>query len=318
MILVDLIIVLILGAYAYLGYRSGFINQGAELVLLVVSFTLALVLYQPVSGLFTSAIQVPGSIVRMIVFLIIWLGFEFGFGFAWRYLRKRIPKDLHKKPVNHFAGIGVGLTRGTVLVGIVLLIVASAPLTATAKDPVLNSGLGKPFLAIGTGFQQQFNNLFGNALKDTLAFKTIRTESNESADLGFRTTAVKVCRNDEAKMLQLLNSERQKEGLRTLTEDPELREVARAHSRDMLARGYFSHVTPDGADPFDRMERAGISYTYAGENLAFAPTVDIAHTGLMNSPGHRANILKPEFKRVGIGCIDAGFRGKMFSQEFKG
>jgi uncharacterized protein YkwD len=75
-------------------------------------------------------------------------------------------------------------------------------------------------------------------------------------------------------------------------------------------------VNPDGKDPFARMEDAGIKFLVAGENLALAPNVDLAHEGLMNSPGHRANILTAEFGKVGIGCIDGGQYGKMFSQEF--
>jgi len=66
----------------------------------------------------------------------------------------------------------------------------------------------------------------------------------------------------------------------------------------------------------DRLEKAGVSYSIAGENLALAPTVQTAHTGLMNSEGHRANILEPQFKRVGIGVIDNGIYGKMFVQIF--
>ena len=64
------------------------------------------------------------------------------------------------------------------------------------------------------------------------------------------------------------------------------------------------------------MEKAGISYQAAGENLAYAPNVDVAHTGLMNSEGHRANILSADFGKVGIGVIDGGVYGKMFVQEF--
>ena len=54
----------------------------------------------------------------------------------------------------------------------------------------------------------------------------------------------------------------------------------------------------------------------AGENLALAPTTEFAHEGLMNSPGHRANILNGQFRRVGIGVLDGGIYGKMFVQEF--
>ncbi len=75
--------------------------------------------------------------------------------------------------------------------------------------------------------------------------------------------------------------------------------MARAHADDMFRRGYFSHDTPEGVDPFQRMKQAGIVFGLAGENLALAPTLDIAHNGLMNSPGHRANILKPHSGRWG-------------------
>ncbi len=67
----------------------------------------------------------------------------------------------------------------------------------------------------------------------------------------------------------------------------------------------------------DRMREANVRFVDAGENLALAPTVQVAHRGLMNSPGHRANILYPQFGRVGIGIMDGGIRGLMISQEFR-
>jgi uncharacterized protein YkwD len=118
-------------------------------------------------------------------------------------------------------------------------------------------------------------------------------------------------------MLELVNQERIAAGLRPLAPDPELREVARRHSADMFERGYFAHATPEGRDPFDRMREANVHFVTAGENLALAPTVQLAHTGLMNSPGHRANILHPEFGRVGIGIMEGGIRGLMVTQDFR-
>ena len=106
-------------------------------------------------------------------------------------------------------------------------------------------------------------------------------------------------------------------GLKALSPDPELTEVARKHSTDMFVRGYFAHDTPEGRDPFDRMRAADVRFLTAGENLALARSVPIAHTGLMNSPGHRANILRPEFGRVGIGIMDGGMRGLMVTQNFR-
>ena len=84
----------------------------------------------------------------------------------------------------------------------------------------------------------------------------------------------------------------------------------------MLKKGYFSHYTPEGLSPFDRMEKVGIVYLAAGENLALSPNADLAMQGLMNSEGHKANILSKDFGKVGIGAIDGGVYGQMYCQEF--
>ena len=85
----------------------------------------------------------------------------------------------------------------------------------------------------------------------------------------------------------------------------------------MYQRHNFSHQTPDGKTPFDRLHDLHIHYVAAGENLAFAPDADQASTSLMNSPDHRANILNPDFRCVGIGAYK-GLNGyeEMFTQDF--
>ena len=120
----------------------------------------------------------------------------------------------------------------------------------------------------------------------------------------------------EGTMLTLVNIERQKNNLRPLESDSALKELARDYARDMFARGYFSHYNPEGQSPFDRMKNRNILFFSAGENLALAPNVVLAHQGLINSPGHRANILSPDFGTVGIGAIDGGIYGMLFVQEF--
>jgi uncharacterized protein YkwD/uncharacterized membrane protein required for colicin V production len=107
----------------------------------------------------------------------------------------------------------------------------------------------------------------------------------------------------EREMLDLVNAERKKAKLAPLVWSDALAAVGRAHSRDMLARNYFAHEDPQGKTVADRAAKAGVRYLTLGENLAFAPTLAIAHQGLMNSPGHRANILRPAFGHVGIGII---------------
>ena len=120
----------------------------------------------------------------------------------------------------------------------------------------------------------------------------------------------------ERAMLRAINQARREGGLRPLAWCESCAEVARAHSHDMYRDGYFSHEDLDGNDPFDRMKAAQISYGAAGENLALAPTVEEVHEGLMTSPDHRENILRPAFHEVGIGIYEGPF-GLMCTQLFR-
>lgn len=121
----------------------------------------------------------------------------------------------------------------------------------------------------------------------------------------------------EAQLFALVNGERERVGLRPLVWDPALMAIARQHATEMFELGYFAHDSPITGSPFDRMAKAGIRFRAAGENLAFAPSVDVAHRSLMNSPGHRANILSPDFGRGGFGIIRSREFGLMIVQEFR-
>lgn len=123
---------------------------------------------------------------------------------------------------------------------------------------------------------------------------------------------------DEQAMVSLVNQARAEAGLAPLTVDPLLVKTARMKSQDMIDLGYFGHTSPSYGSPFDLMRSQGVSYRYAGENLAGSSTVQRAHTGLMNSQGHRANILSSNYTRIGVGIVDGGPYGKMFTQHFAG
>lgn len=85
-----------------------------------------------------------------------------------------------------------------------------------------------------------------------------------------------------------------------------LRCAARVHSKDMGDRAYFDHNNPDGEDPFVRMERAGYSFSTAGENIAAGQTSpQMVMQGWMESPGHCSNIMNPAFTEFGVGAYDA-------------
>lgn len=119
-------------------------------------------------------------------------------------------------------------------------------------------------------------------------------------------------------MLDLVNGARAKAGLAPLKADPLLTKLARMKSLDMIANHYFSHTSPVWGSPFDLMRKKGVHYRTAGENIAGNQSVSAAHAALMNSPGHRANILNRRFTKVGIGIIHGGDYGIMFTQDFTG
>ena len=117
----------------------------------------------------------------------------------------------------------------------------------------------------------------------------------------------------EAEVVRLVNIERKKAGLAELRHNWELSRVARYKSEDMRDKGYFSHTSPTYGSPFQMMKSFGISYRTAGENIAKGQTTPAAVVkGWMNSPGHRANILKSSFTEIGVGYASGNYWTQMF------
>ncbi|MDB4949519.1 MAG: Cysteine-rich secretory protein family protein [Gemmatimonadetes bacterium] len=106
----------------------------------------------------------------------------------------------------------------------------------------------------------------------------------------------------EQRVAELVNRHRAARGCPALVWDDGAARVAAAHSRDMAARSYFSHTSPDGRSPFDRLDAAGIRWSTAAENIAQDPRgPDEVVRGWLASPGHRANIENCTLTRHGVG-----------------
>lgn len=113
--------------------------------------------------------------------------------------------------------------------------------------------------------------------------------------------------NYEEEVVRLVNVERAKNGLSALETDWQLSRVARYKSQDMKDKNYFSHTSPTYGTPFQMMKSFGISYRYAGENIAKGQrTPQEVVTAWMNSSGHRANILNANYKKIGVGYVASG------------
>lgn len=147
------------------------------------------------------------------------------------------------------------------------------------------------------------------------------SESVEEREARARMEAAERVSDLELKVHAGINAERAKQGRSPLEWDAGLASVARAHSDDMTGRDYFSHDTPEGLDPTDRLHRAGLNcrkgYRYGiAENIDIETTLgnldrtaEEAVRGWINSPGHRTNLLNRGYNRTGVGASFGTWRG---------
>ena len=139
------------------------------------------------------------------------------------------------------------------------------------------------------------NNQDNNNNQDQDKDDNNQNDDNNSANInGFSKEQVEV--------LNLVNKERKANGLKPLTLNKELSNVANIKSRDMIEKGYFDHTSPTYGSPFDMMKKFNISYNTAGENIAMGQkTPSEVMNSWMNSSGHRANILNSTYTELGVG-----------------
>src|SRR5215210_3559785 len=314
---VDVLLVLVVLFGIWQGWRRGLLLGLLDLVRWVGGLLFALRFYQPVARWMGPRVGWDEAWDAPAAFLLTAVVAGLVIQLLGQWLLGRMSEKTHRGTVNRTLGMIPGAAGGLISAAILASLLMAAPLPEAARESARQSTFADRLTAYTNRFEDQLAPVFNEAIQRTLNRLTIKPESNERVDLGYKVEEVRPRPDLEAQMLDMVNEERRAAGLKPLAPDPELTAVARAHSTDMFARGYFAHVSPDGLSPFDRMTRAGVTFRAAGENLALAPTVRVAHTGLMNSPGHRANILHTSFGRLGIGIIDGGYRGIMVSQEFR-
>ena len=314
---VDIVLGLVILGAAWGGWRRGAIVTGADLVALTASVVFAFLVYPHVVAFVAQQRWQWGVWTAPVAFVGAYILAHLVLELAASRLMKNVPPRVHAHAANRALGVVPGAVNGLIGATIVAMLLLSLPLSDAITRHVEGSVLANRFAAPAEWVESRLRPIFNPAIDRTLTRLTITPGSQDSVRLAFKVKATQPRADLEADMLELVNRERRAHGLKPLRADPEAAEVARAHSRDMFARGYFSHITPDGADPFERMRRGGLRFRAAGENLAFSRTLPMAHQGLMNSPGHRANILQPHFGRVGVGIVDGGRYGLMVTQSFR-
>ena len=124
--------------------------------------------------------------------------------------------------------------------------------------------------------------------------------------------------SDEQEVLNLINDYRKQNGLENLEIYSKLQEIAEIKAKDIVENEYFSHNSPDLGTPFELMDKTGVCYQIAGENLAGNISPKKAVEAWINSKDHRDNILDERFSYTGISVVDSPIYGKVFVQMFIG
>ncbi|HEV2012124.1 MAG TPA: CvpA family protein [Candidatus Limnocylindria bacterium] len=316
---VDLLIIAALVLAAVVGLRAGFITTLFGLITWVVAIPVALVLQGRVGSLLTPLLAEPVALT--VAFVAVLVLVESGFGalgaVAIVPLVKRLHADRVMGAADRVLGIVPSILRTLVIAAVALAAALVLPVGNDVRAAIDGSRIGQVLVEQVAAVQPALGALAGGSAAGAPQFVTrLGADETQTLDLpdGLVLTPDPAA---EQEMLRLLNDERTSRGLTALVLDPGLVPVARQHSEEMFRLKYFGHQSPVNGSPFDRLAAAKITYTRAGENLAYAHSVAVAHRGLMDSPGHRENILRPEFVRVGIGVISAGSYGRMFTQLFQ-
>lgn len=312
---VDIILFLVFLASVWNGVIRGFVAGMAGLVSWLGSLLVTFALYGPVARFIEA--NVTSSVWTMplsFLFMLVIVGAVLSLlaGKALNAIPLKIQEHRLNNILGFVPGIVIGFLYAAIVAALLLLLPFSEALTLRTRESKIAERLTNGLVRIERPFAPALE-----AVNRSINKMTIAPGSSESISLPFVVENPNPRPDLESQMLDLVNEERAKANLPTLTLDEELTLVARQHSKDMFARSYFSHISPEGATPFDRIRAANITFLTAGENLALAQTIPLAHDGLMNSPGHRANILRTTFGRVGIGVLDGGIYGLMVTQKFR-
>ncbi len=311
---VDFVIIGVLVFFAIESLRRPFILELIDFAIFLLVGIFSFNYYNFPAKFFESRFQVPHGLTLILGFITVWFLSEVVFYLIARIILPKIP--LAKIYGSKFLSIIPAFLRGLIFIALILVMTATFPIQPGIKRSVLDSKLGSQILRYAYGLESPVKQVFGGVANDSLTFLTIKPKTNEKINLGFQTTQFSTDAPSENIMIALVNQERVSRGFKVLMLDSKLRDIARAYSEDMLKRGYFSHYSPEGLTVADRALNAGVDFLVVGENLAYAPSVESAEKGLMASEGHRANILSPDYNKIGIGAIDGGVYGKMFTQVF--
>lgn len=315
---IDWVILAIVGYYIIEGWETGIVFLLSNLISFLASLWLAVKYHTPVGNFLGDKFGLPPLWTSVLGYVLVALGAEAVLSQLFQIGARRLPKKLFTSQVSHWLGAAVSAVNSLVITSFILLLILALPLRGNIKRDIKDSSIGSKLVVLTEKYGGSVKSSLDQATQQAIRFLTVKPQSKErvALDVTPKTVDLRPDSGAENQLVDLVNKEREEAGVDRLRVDESMVVTSRGHSKDMFERKYFAHYDPQGHDAAWRMQKAGVDFQIVGENLAYAPDVSTAHSGLMDSEGHRKNILDPQFHRIGIGVIDGGVYGKMFTQLF--
>jgi len=322
--MIDVVALLLLGVLLVRGWVRGFVREGMDLAGLVVGTVLAFRLAPAVGSVVAALSGVSEEAARLIGGALILIAVGVAAALVTRMIegRFRLPG---LNLVNRAGGAGLAAAWGVFLATLVLTVGVVLPMPAAVAAQLESSAVTRTLTDPDGLAQEAFTGLGGDRivgavlrLRELVGSRRVVIGPGERLEL--TAAAPEDLEDDPAaarRVFELLNEARVDGGLAPLVWSDTLAAVAAGHASEMYREGYFAHESPVTGDIGDRLAAAGAPFSVAGENLALAVTTTEVHEGLMESPGHRANILGVTFRSAGVAVI-AGPLGLMTVQVFTG
>ncbi len=299
-----------------LAFRKSFIAELAEFVIFLLSFLISLRFYDLIANYLQKITPLSFLLANILSFLLIWFISELTLYLVVNLIGLRVKIILIlDRNLKNFTFIPAAL-KNAVLLWVLMVVFISFPIFPGFKNLMNNSVIGAKVISLSQPLEEELKKIFPLGLENRINFISIQPRTDETIQLGFSTTQFTPREDLENQMIDLVNEERISRGLGALALNQKLKNIARFHSQDMFTRGYFSHYSSQKMTVADRAENVSYKYLVLGENLAYAPELHAAHKGLMNSSGHRENILLFDYQQIGIGIMDGGVYGLMITQVF--
>ena len=322
--MIDVVLVLVLGLLLLRGWHRGFIREGMDLVVLVLGAVLAFRLAGPAGAVVEVLTGMSPDVARFVggILVFVGVGIAGAIGVRWLEQTTRLPG---LNVANRIGGAGLAAAWGLFLMTVFLTLAVVLPMPPTVASAVDESAVARTLTDPDGVPQGVFNGLAGDGIIQTVlelrhlvGTRQVVIEGEESVEFPpADPDRLEADPRSARRIFELVNRERIEAGVDPLAWSDALAEVGEGHARDMYLNGYFSHVSPTTGTVADRLFAVGITYRIAGENLALAATPEDTHRGLMDSPGHRRNILLDDYTRIGIAVVD-GPLGLMTVQVFTG